>query len=107
MWHDFYLNEEKLIVPANTSIGKLNALERCVAEVTTITENTTSVSLQFDDIVDKGKLSNVQRPILIQLLQQNYDVFGEKIKEMGRSDLVQHYTDVGNTRIRNYIDQSH
>ena len=40
----------------------------------------------------------MQRRILIQLLQQNSDAFGDKITEMVRNDLVQRYIDVGDTR---------
>lgn len=53
MWHVLNQNKERSIVPTNTGIGKLDALGRCVAEVTTITENVTTVSFQFEDIVDK------------------------------------------------------
>ena len=34
----------------------------------------------------------------MQLPQQNSDIFGEEIAEMGRTDLVQRYIDVGDTR---------
>lgn len=78
MWHVLDQNEEKLIVPANTPIRKLTALEKCVAKATTITENVTTVSFQFDDVVDKDKLSKVQRLILIKLPQQNTNTFGKK-----------------------------
>ena len=83
MWNILNQSKERLIVPTNTPIRKLTGLGRCVAEVTTVTENATNVSFQFDDVVDKDKLSKVLRRILIQLLQQNPGVFGEKITEMG------------------------
>ena len=95
MWHILNKNKERKIILANTSIGKLTPLERCVAEVTTITQNATTVSFQYDDVVDNDELSQVQRGILIQLLQHNSNVFGEKITENGRTNLVQNYIDVG------------
>ena len=91
-------NKERLIVPANTPIGLLTALDGCIAEVTIITENGTTVSFRFDDVIDKEELCKVQRCILIQLLQQDSDVFGEKITRMEKTDLVQHYIDVEDTR---------
>ena len=49
MWHTLSQNSIRLIVPANTPIGKLTALERCIAEVTSITENTTTALSKFDE----------------------------------------------------------
>ena len=74
----------EIIVPVNALIGKLTALERCVAEVTKITENATTVSFQFDDVVE---LSKVEKRILIELLRPNRDIVGEKIRKMGSSAL--------------------
>lgn len=53
MWHVLNQNKERSIVPTDTGIGKSDALERCVAEVTTTTENVTTVSFQFEDILGK------------------------------------------------------
>ena len=49
MWHTLNQNSLRLIVPANTPIGKLAALARCIADVTSITENATTALSKFDE----------------------------------------------------------
>ena len=49
MWHALNQYSIRLIVPGNTPIGKPTALERCIAEVTSITENTTTALSKFDE----------------------------------------------------------
>ena len=49
MWHTLNQNSLRLIVPANTPIGKLTALARCIADVTSITENATTALSKFDE----------------------------------------------------------
>ena len=57
--HVFNQNEERLVILANTPTKKMTAVERCAVEVTTVTENATTIPFQFDNVIDKDELSKL------------------------------------------------
>ena len=58
-----------------------------------INKNNKNNNSRIQQIIDQEQLEDIQTKQFIQLLKRNGDIFGEKVTEMGRTDLVPHYTD--------------
>ena len=98
LWQIINQNDEEIKIPNNTDVGHISKFKDDRKEVSMITNPPSETPYNYDVVINKENLTDVQQKQLIQLLHQNSDIFGEEITKLGRTGLVEHFIDVGDTK---------